>query len=203
MQEVDLNWIAIFVAAIVPMVLGALWYSNALFARPWMRAVDRTEDELKGAGMGYVLSAIGAVLMSYALARLVRWAEVDDLWNGALVGLLVWVGFVATVVGVALEWRAPARTAPGALLRFLSVAVPLQTTAPVRVPTNCAEIVKRAATWRVSSTSSSRSSVPVSTKSVAMRDSSPDTLVKSERARTSWPRCVATMARGLIAQRWY
>ena len=43
-----------------------------------MRAVDRTEDELKGAGLGYVLSAIGAVLMSYALAR-IAWAEVDDL----------------------------------------------------------------------------------------------------------------------------
>ena len=38
--------------------------------------------------------------MSYALARIVRWAEVDDLWNGALVGLLVWVGFVATVLAV-------------------------------------------------------------------------------------------------------
>jgi hypothetical protein len=100
MQDVDLNWTAIVVAAIVPMLLGALWYSNALFARPWLRAVDRTEDELKGATMGYVLSAIGALLMSYALARIVRWAEVDDLWNGALVGLLVWVGFVATVLAV-------------------------------------------------------------------------------------------------------
>ena len=46
------------------------------------------------------LSAIAALLMSYALARIVRWAEVDDLWNGALVGLLVWVGFVATVLAV-------------------------------------------------------------------------------------------------------
>ncbi len=100
MQDVDLNWIAIVVAAIVPMVLGALWYSNALFARPWMRAVDRTEEELKGSSLGYLLSAIGALLMSYALARIVRWAEVDDLWNGALVGLLVWLGFVATVLAV-------------------------------------------------------------------------------------------------------
>lgn len=100
MQNVDLNWVAIVIAAIVPVVLGALWYSNALFARPWMRAVDRTEDELTGAKLGYVLSAIGALLMSYAMARIVRWAEVDDLWNGALVGLLVWVGFVATVLAV-------------------------------------------------------------------------------------------------------
>ena len=100
MQDVDLNWIAIFVAALIPMFLGALWYSNALFAEPWMRAVDRSRDELTGAKLGYVLSALGALLMSYALARIVRWAEVDDLLNGALVGFLVWLGFVATVLAV-------------------------------------------------------------------------------------------------------
>jgi len=100
MQDVDLNYVAVVVAAVIPMLLGALWYSTALFARPWMRAVDRTEQELKGAQLGYVISAVGALLMSYALARIVRWAEVDDLWNGALVGLLVWVGFVATVLAV-------------------------------------------------------------------------------------------------------
>jgi hypothetical protein len=98
MQDVDLNWIAILVAALIPMALGMLWYSNALFAQPWLRAVDRTEDELSGARLGYVLSALAALLMSYALARIVRWAQVDDLWNGALVGLLVWLGFVATVL---------------------------------------------------------------------------------------------------------
>jgi Protein of unknown function (DUF1761) len=110
MQDVDLNWIAILVAALIPIALGALWYSNALFARPWMRAVDRTQDELSGAGLGYLLSAIGALLMSYALARIVRWAEVDDLWNGALVGLLVWVGFVATVLAVTTYFGGRPRT---------------------------------------------------------------------------------------------
>jgi hypothetical protein len=99
-QDVDINYVAVVVAALVPLLLGALWYSTALFARPWMRAVDRTQDELKGAGLGYVISAVGALFMSYALARIVRWAEVDELWNGALVGLLVWVGFVAPVLGV-------------------------------------------------------------------------------------------------------
>jgi hypothetical protein len=100
MQDVDLNWIAVFVAALVPIVLGALWYSPALFARPWMRAVGRTPEELTGASLGYALSAVGAVVTSYALARIVRWAEVADLWNGALVGLLAWLGFVATVLAV-------------------------------------------------------------------------------------------------------
>jgi hypothetical protein len=98
MESVDLNWAAIIVAALVPMVLGALWYSQALFVEPWLRAVERTKEELGGAWLGYVLSAIAALLMSYTLARIVRWAEVDDLWNGALVGLLVWLGLVATVL---------------------------------------------------------------------------------------------------------
>jgi hypothetical protein len=100
MQDVDLNWIAIIVAAIVPMVLGALWYSPLLFADPWMRAVGRTREELGDAQLGYLLSAIGALLTSYVLARVVKWAEVDDLWNGALVGIFVWFGFVATVLAV-------------------------------------------------------------------------------------------------------
>jgi hypothetical protein len=90
----------VLVAAFVPIVLGALWYSPLLFADRWMRAVGRTREELGDAALGYLLSAVGALVTSYALARIVRWAEVDDVWNGALVGGLVWVGFVATVLAV-------------------------------------------------------------------------------------------------------
>jgi Protein of unknown function (DUF1761) len=100
MQDVDLNWLAIIVAAIIPMVLGALWYSPILFADRWMQAVGRTGEELGDSALGYLLSAVGAFLSAYVLARIIKWAEVDDLGNGILVGLLVWVGFVATVLAV-------------------------------------------------------------------------------------------------------
>jgi hypothetical protein len=99
-KSVDVNYLAVLVAAFVPIVLGALWYSPLLFADRWMRAVGRTREELGDAALGYLLSAVGALVTSYALARIVRWAEVDDIWNGALVGGLVWVGFVATVLAV-------------------------------------------------------------------------------------------------------
>jgi Protein of unknown function (DUF1761) len=110
MQDVDLNWIAILVAALVPIVLGALWYSPVLFADPWLRAVGRTPEELGGAAVGYALSVVSAVLSAYVLARIVKWAEVDDLWNGALVGLLVWTGFVATVLAVTTFFGGRPRT---------------------------------------------------------------------------------------------
>jgi hypothetical protein len=110
MQDVDLNWLAILVAAVVPMALGALWYSPVLFARPWMRAVGRTPEELTGASLGYALSALMALVTAYVLARVVKWAEADDLWNGALVGLFVWVGFVATVLAVSTYFGGRSRT---------------------------------------------------------------------------------------------
>lgn len=100
MQDVDINYLAVVLAALVPMVLGALWYSPILFADRWMKAVGRTREELGDAALGYLLSAVAAVVTSYALARVMRWAEVDDLWNGALVAVLVWLGFVATVLAV-------------------------------------------------------------------------------------------------------
>jgi hypothetical protein len=110
MQDVDLNWVAIIVAAIIPMVLGALWYSPILFADPWMRAVGRTREELGDASLGYLLSAIAALVSAYALARIVKWAEVDDLWNGALLGVFVWAGFVATVLAVTTFFAGRPRT---------------------------------------------------------------------------------------------
>jgi hypothetical protein len=98
-QDVDLNWIAILVAAFVPIVLGAIWYSPVLFARPWMRAVGRTPEELTGASLGYAISVVGALVTSYVLARVIKWAEVDDLFNGALAGVLIWL-VIACVLAV-------------------------------------------------------------------------------------------------------
>ena len=101
MQDVDLNYVAIVVAAIAPMAVGALWYSPRLFARQWMRAVGRTEEDLRGgAGIGYAVALVASFVMSYALARVARWAEADGIVEGVIVAVLAWSGFVATVLAV-------------------------------------------------------------------------------------------------------
>jgi uncharacterized protein DUF1761 len=100
MESADVNWLAVVVAAIVPMVLGALWYSPVLFAGPWLRAVGRTMEELSGARLGYALSAVAALVTSAVLAYVVDWAEATSFVDGVFTGLIVWLGFVATVLGV-------------------------------------------------------------------------------------------------------
>ncbi len=110
MQDIDLNWLAVLVAAFVPVVVGAAWYSPLLFARPWMRAVGRSPEDISGASLGYALSALAAIVTSYVVARVMRWAEVDDVGNGALVGLLLWLGLVATILAVQTYFGGRSRT---------------------------------------------------------------------------------------------
>jgi hypothetical protein len=35
----ELNWLAVLIGAAIYFVLGALWYSPMLFARPWQRSI--------------------------------------------------------------------------------------------------------------------------------------------------------------------
>ncbi len=53
----SLNWLAVLVAAISTMVVGFLWYSPLLFAKPWMREMGydpndkaKTDEMKKTAG---------------------------------------------------------------------------------------------------------------------------------------------------------
>lgn len=98
LEDVDFNWWAIVVAAFVPMAVGMVWY-RAL-AEPWMRAVGKTREELGGANVGYAIALAGSFVMAYVLARVVDWAAATSFSDGLLVGLFVWVGFVATTMAV-------------------------------------------------------------------------------------------------------
>jgi len=100
LEDVDINWIAVIVAALVPMALGAVWYSPALFARPWMRAVGKTQEDMSMARRGYAVAAVAALAMAYVLARLVDYAGATTIGEGLVVGLFAWAGFVLTTMAV-------------------------------------------------------------------------------------------------------
>ena len=110
MESADINWLAVVVAAVVQMALGALWYSPLLFARPWMRSVGRSEDELTGGGPGYAIAAVASLVTAGVLAYVVDWAGADGLLDGLLTGVVVWIGFVATVLAVNTWFSGRSRT---------------------------------------------------------------------------------------------
>jgi hypothetical protein len=101
MPSVDVNVVAVLLCAVVNMVVGAVWYSPALFANEWSRLVGRkTEDMRKNAGTGYALTTLGALVQAWIMASLIAWALADSVVEGATVGFMLWLGFVAIPQGV-------------------------------------------------------------------------------------------------------
>ena len=98
-----INYLTVLVAAILNMAVGALWYSPTLFGKAWMELVGfKPEDAQKRmAGMqrAYSLTFVASFVMAYALARVLWYAKVTTVGGGVLIGLLAWIGFVATTHG--------------------------------------------------------------------------------------------------------
>jgi predicted membrane-bound spermidine synthase len=99
-----LNWAAILVSAVSTMVIGFLWYSPLLFAKPWMREMGcdpgdqaKVEQMKRSAGPAYLGSFIASLLSAFVLALVFHWLRVADLRAGVITGFHVWLGFVATV----------------------------------------------------------------------------------------------------------
>ena len=95
----NLNFVAIAVCAIIVWMLGALWYSPVMFAKPWVAIVGRQMGEKpKGVYVGMIGSLIGDLFLCFVLAHIIDWAGVEGWMGGAHIGLLMWAGFNAAVM---------------------------------------------------------------------------------------------------------
>jgi len=96
MQEITINWLALILAVLLKMALGAVWFSPPLFLKPWLAASGVSEAEMKERlPMALAVDLVGAVIMAYVLVHAIKYAGVQDMEQGAAVGFLNWLGFVA------------------------------------------------------------------------------------------------------------
>lgn len=92
-----LNWVAILVATIAGFVLGGLWY-GPLFGKAWMNAIGKTPEELQPSPTPFVISFFTALITAVVLSALISSLGITDWLNGAVLGLLTGVGFIATAM---------------------------------------------------------------------------------------------------------
>lgn len=92
----SLNNLAILVSAIILWVLGAIWYT-ALFNKPWMAlsGVKREPGKRDGMLLGMTASLLCNLVLSLILALLIMWSNVSGFKYGAVIGVLVWMAFIA------------------------------------------------------------------------------------------------------------
>jgi len=92
----QVNWLAVIVAALSTFVLGGLWY-GPLFGKVWMRATGITEEKAKQANMPLVFGA-SFVLELIAAAVLAMFIGGETTFGFA----------VAAAASVGVCWVAPA-----------------------------------------------------------------------------------------------
>ena len=97
LQFHSLNNLAILVSAVILWVLGAIWFSPALFAKPWMALLGIKMEPGKRSGMllGMTASFIGDLVMSFILSTIIMWSNATGFGNGSVIGVLVWMAFFA------------------------------------------------------------------------------------------------------------
>src|SRR3984957_11664981 len=73
-----------------------IWYSPALFAKPWMAALGIVPSgPKKGLAAGMISSFLGDLLVAFILLHFVLWSGAQTVGTGAFVGFLAWLGFIA------------------------------------------------------------------------------------------------------------
>jgi hypothetical protein len=104
----DVNYVAVFVAALANMVVGSLWY-GPVFGKIWKGYMGLTEESMKKMPLSMWQALCGgfitALVMSYILAHVaVAFASIGV--GGALqLGFWMWLGFAIPIVAGTYLWE--------------------------------------------------------------------------------------------------
>lgn len=100
MPQFTVNYLAVLIAAVINMAVGFVWYSPALFAKPWMKALGKSPEDLKGAATGplYMINTVASLILAYVLAHFVKFSGATTALMGLQTGIWAWIGFVITIL---------------------------------------------------------------------------------------------------------
>ncbi len=97
MEVIEINWLAVFLAALSSFVIGGVWYS-ALFAKRWQKLAGVSDANLtKGRVRAFAVSFITSVVMALNLAFFIG---NNGVMFGAFAGFAVGFGWIAMAFGM-------------------------------------------------------------------------------------------------------
>ena len=104
-MDVTINYVAVLVAAVASMGLGAIWY-GPLFGKHWMALSGMKKEDVdmsKGAMTKmYAAGFVIALVMAYVLAWWIGLSETRV--SAFMTGFWLWLGFVATITYNSVLW---------------------------------------------------------------------------------------------------
>jgi hypothetical protein len=99
MGEMHINYFAVIVAAILNMIVGAIWYGPLLFAKQWMAVNNINPEDMKNVNPApmYAQSIVVTVVSYFVLAMAITVTGAVRLNGGMSIAFWLWLGFIAPV----------------------------------------------------------------------------------------------------------
>lgn len=99
-MQVDVNWIAVVLAALSTMVVGSVWYSPKVFGRQWEKLVHLDKKQAKsGAARAIIITLLVSFVSAYVLAHVAflsnSFFKHSFLQDSLATAFWVWLGFTA------------------------------------------------------------------------------------------------------------
>ena len=106
----DVNYLAVLVAAIAQMIIGAVWY-GPLFGKQWMsyskiKPDKKTMQKMKEkAKHSYAVMFIGSIITAMVFSYIIDYANATTAIDGMIGGFWVWLGFVVPLLSGSVLWE--------------------------------------------------------------------------------------------------
>jgi Protein of unknown function (DUF1761) len=97
----DINWIALFVAALAGFMVGGLWY-GPLFGKIWQLETGITEEKAKSSNMLLLFGSVFALNLfaAFILGHVLATYGTPPTGTSMMIAGGIGFGFVATAIGV-------------------------------------------------------------------------------------------------------
>lgn len=96
----DVNWVAVLVATVAYFLLGAIWYIPQVMGNMWAKAGGIEMEGQSPNPLNFVATLIAYFVSGAATAMLAVATGTDSAEEGAILGLVVGVGYALTAAAV-------------------------------------------------------------------------------------------------------
>lgn len=101
MSGVEVDYLAVVLAALSTMVVGSVWYTPKVFGKTWIKLAKLDEKKMKEAGpYPIVVTLIVSLISAYVLAHIAylsnQFFQNSFLEDSLMTAFWVWLGFVAS-----------------------------------------------------------------------------------------------------------
>lgn len=96
--------IAILLSAVLAMVLGLIWYSPAVFGKPWQEAIGKAPGNTAENAAKLIVGFVGWLAAAFVYGFLISNGLVDGVRDYLFLSIALWGAFMMPAKAMAIMW---------------------------------------------------------------------------------------------------